>query len=68
MELIIGHNGLERLGIGSKSIQGGGAPGGMDGKNQQKTDGTSSVTKNKKFRANIKGEWANQRRATVNRQ
>ncbi|ENK0838385.1 glycosyltransferase family 39 protein [Clostridium botulinum] len=47
MELIIGHNGLERLGIGSKSIQGGGAPGGMDGKNQQKTDGTSSVTKNK---------------------
>lgn len=47
MELIIGHNGLERLGIGSKSIQGGGASGGMDGKNQQKTDGTSSVTKNK---------------------
>ncbi|EQB4339077.1 glycosyltransferase family 39 protein [Clostridium botulinum] len=47
MELIIGHNGLERLGIGSKSIQGGGAPGGMDGKNQQKTDGTSSATKNK---------------------
>lgn len=47
MELIIGHNGLERLGIGSKSTQGGGAPGGMDGKNQQKTDGTSSVTKNK---------------------
>ncbi|CAL81851.1 glycosyltransferase family 39 protein [Clostridium botulinum] len=47
MELIIGHNGLERLGIGSKSTQGGGAPGGMDGKNQQKTDGTSSATKNK---------------------
>ncbi len=47
MELIIGHNGLERLGIGSKSTQGGGAPGGMDGKNQQKTDGTSSTTKNK---------------------
>ncbi|NFL75905.1 glycosyltransferase family 39 protein [Clostridium sporogenes] len=47
MELIIGHNGLERLGIGSKSTQGGGAPGGMDGKNQQKTDETSSVTKNK---------------------
>ena len=47
MELIMGHNGLERLGIGSKSTQGGGAPGGMDGKNQQKTDGTSSATKNK---------------------
>ncbi|MBN3402515.1 dolichyl-phosphate-mannose--protein mannosyltransferase [Clostridium botulinum] len=47
MGLIIGHNGLERLGIGSKSTQGGGAPGGMDGKNQQKTDGTSSATKNK---------------------
>ncbi|GAA0062389.1 glycosyltransferase family 39 protein [Clostridium sp. CTA-1] len=47
MELIIGHNGLERLGIGSSSTQGGGAPGGMDGKNQQKTDGTSSATKNK---------------------
>lgn len=47
MELIIGHNGLERLGISSKSTQGGGAPGGMDGKNQQKTDGTSSATKNK---------------------
>ncbi|HID0822842.1 TPA: glycosyltransferase family 39 protein [Clostridium botulinum] len=47
MELIIGHNGLERLGIGSKSTQGGWAPGGMDGKNQQKTDGTSSATKNK---------------------
>ncbi|KRU30161.1 dolichyl-phosphate-mannose-protein mannosyltransferase [Clostridium sporogenes] len=47
MELIIGHNGLERLGIGSKSTQGGGAPGEMDGKNQQKTDGTSSATKNK---------------------
>lgn len=47
MELIIGHNGLERLGIGSKSTQGGGVPGGMDGKNQQKTDGTSSATKNK---------------------
>ncbi len=47
MELIIGHNGLERLGIGSKSTQGGGAPGGMVGKNQQKTDGTSSATKNK---------------------
>ncbi|HBJ2609555.1 dolichyl-phosphate-mannose--protein mannosyltransferase [Clostridium botulinum] len=47
MELIIGHNGLERLGIGSKSTQSGGAPGGMDGKNQQKTDGTSSATKNK---------------------
>lgn len=47
MELIIGHNGLERLGIGSKSTQGGGAPRGMDGKNQQKTDGTSSATKNK---------------------
>ncbi|NFE18923.1 glycosyltransferase family 39 protein [Clostridium botulinum] len=47
MELIIGHNGLERLGIGSKSTQGGEAPGGMDGKNQQKTDGTSSATKNK---------------------
>ncbi|MBY6952429.1 glycosyltransferase family 39 protein [Clostridium botulinum] len=47
MELIIGHNGLERLGIGSKSTQGGRAPGGMDGKNQQKTDGTSSATKNK---------------------
>ncbi|WP_434297264.1 glycosyltransferase family 39 protein [Clostridium sporogenes] len=47
MELIIGHNGLERLGIGSKLTQGGGAPGGMDGKNQQKTDGTSSATKNK---------------------
>jgi len=43
----MGHNGLERLGIGSKSTQGGGAPGGMDGKNQQKTDGTSSATKNK---------------------
>ncbi|APQ72474.1 putative membrane protein [Clostridium botulinum] len=47
MELIIGHNGLERLGIGSKSTQGGGAPGGMDGKDQQKTDGTSSAIKNK---------------------
>lgn len=47
MELIIGHNGLERLGIGSKSTQGGGAPGGMAGKNQQKTDETSSATKNK---------------------
>lgn len=47
MGLIIGHNGLERLGIGSKSTQGGGAPGGMDGKNQQKTDGTSSATKTK---------------------
>ncbi|NFQ67671.1 ArnT family glycosyltransferase [Clostridium sporogenes] len=47
MELIMGHNGFERLGIGSKSTQGGGAPGGMDGKNQQKTDGTSSATKNK---------------------
>ncbi|MBN3410295.1 dolichyl-phosphate-mannose--protein mannosyltransferase [Clostridium botulinum] len=47
MELIIGHNGLERLGIGSKSTQGGGAPGGMARKNQQKTDETSSATKNK---------------------
>ncbi|WP_434305812.1 glycosyltransferase family 39 protein [Clostridium botulinum] len=47
MELIIGHNGLERLGIGSKSTHGGGIPGGMDGENQQKTDGTSSATKNK---------------------
>ncbi|BDB00231.1 ArnT family glycosyltransferase [Clostridium botulinum] len=47
MELIIGHNGLERLGIGSKSTQGGGAPGGMDGKDQQKTDGTSNAIKNK---------------------
>ncbi|KEJ04291.1 dolichyl-phosphate-mannose-protein mannosyltransferase [Clostridium botulinum A2B7 92] len=47
MELIIGHNGLERLGIGSKSTQGGEAPGGMDGKDQQKTDGTSSAIKNK---------------------
>lgn len=47
MELIMGHNGLERLGIGSKPTQGGGAPGGIDGKNQQKTHGTSSATKNK---------------------
>ncbi len=39
MELIIGHNGLERLGIGSKSTQGGGAPGGMDGKISKKLMG-----------------------------
>ncbi len=55
MELIMGHNGLERLGIGSKPTQGGGAPGGIDGKNQQKTHGTSSATKNKNSKQTSKG-------------
>lgn len=45
LELILGHNGLERLGIGSKSTTGG-KGNAQDGQNQRKAEDNSNVASN----------------------
>lgn len=64
MELIVGHNGLERLGIGSTSKSGpGGNKQGQDGqeqtKSETKVDSTSSATKGQSAEGNAQSSSSN---------